>query len=822
MTTFLRLFTHGRTRLTRLTRRLTSALAATLVAWLGTMSAGSQEALVTDLVFPGVEIEDVLIKYSELSGLNVIRTPGVAGTIHIVQNEQEGITVEQALDLIRTSLFYHGVALLPHRPGIEVAVSWAGGTPYNFPSPDPSAQRILYTDPADLPEDGSFVNYSMQLKYIGADEAAAAFALLMPIQTGRYTPIPNAGRVIISETVPIVRTLIAYKEQLDVPEQVRENRFVQLRLSDAEEVSTAIGALITAQEQIRTQNAGGRTNTRGAAQNLANVPAPLQGVPGTGTAAPNSLQPTISTGSGVIVQADLRTNRLLLNGRKQDVDYIEGLVLEFDKPTEVETSLTRQLRYFSAIEFLDVAATGLERFTSRGAGGGGSPLGGGAGRQRQNNRNTVGGTGTGVNAGGFGGQTGAGGRTNRGGGRGGAGGRAGGAGARLQAQELFPESITVDNKTFMIADPRSNSIIASGPPEHLGFITELIEKLDVRPLQVYISAVLAQVTLGSDIQVGIDILRTVDDFELGGETINAGGFFRNISGGTGIIDPNTLDSIDSLSGLGGQALNLYGDGAGFAGYLRLLETRSDFKVLARPFIFTGNNQVATISIGERVPVPTSQQSQVLSGGGQSLNTNIDFEDVLLELAVAPRINSENEVTLTVSQINDNITGSSVINNDEIPIISTQTLDTTVTVPNGGVLVIGGLISKSERKTNGGLPFITKLPILRTLLGNGTKDFQRTELLVFIQPRIIDSSASLVAAHTDQVRRSVVSDEVEEFTLPPYDTDELVLPKEEGDVPWKMAGDPSIQPGPRISRSSTATKNKKTGWKGWFKGLFGGK
>ena len=790
--------------------------------------ANAQEgALITDIVFPGVEVEDVIIKYTELSGNSVIRTPGVSGTVHIVQNEQKGMTLDQALDFIRTSLFYHGVALLPHQPGIEVAVSWAGGTAFNFPSPNQSLQPVLYKDPANLPEDGSFVNYAMQLNYIGADEAAQAFSQLMPPQTGRYTPIPNAGRIIISEIAPVVRTLIAYKEQLDVPEQARENRFITLRLADAEEVATQIQDLITAQEQLRTQNSGGRVGARGAAQNLANnpqaVPVPLQGAPGSGTAAPGATQPTLSTGSGVIVQSDARTNRILLNGRKADVEYIAGLVEEFDQPAEVETLLTKQLRYFSVIDFLDVAATGLERFTSRATGGAAGGRPGGLGGQRRTSTNR----GTGANATGIGAGTGFG-NTGTGSSRTsrssrGAGGGGGGAGGRLQSQQLFPESVTID-KTLLIADPRSNSIIVSGPPEHLGFITDLIEKMDVRPLQVYISAVLAQVTLGDDIQFGTDILRTVETVDVNGTAVDFAGFFRNITSGTGIIDPNTLTSVADFGNLGSSGLNAYGNIGDFlTAYIRTLQTRNDFKVLARPFVFTANNEVAVISIGERVPVPTSQQSSVVTGGTTSLNTNIDFEDVLLELEVAPLINSENEVTLTVNQINDNITGSSLINGDEIPIISTQELNTTVTVPNGGVLVIGGLISKSETKTNAGLPFITKLPMLKTLLGSGTRNTSRSELLIFIQPRVIDNSASLVAAHTDQVRRSVVAGEVEGFSQPEFDTQDLVLPTDSGDIRWKDAG---YQPDELEANNAegigdgASRSTRRKGLGAWLRGIFG--
>ncbi|MDA0813992.1 MAG: hypothetical protein O3C21_16580 [Verrucomicrobia bacterium] len=813
--------------------RLSCRRSAIAAFWLTAFLVGAgrswcQEANITNIAFPGAELAVVLVEYQTLTGNHLIVTPGTEATVTVVQNPDSPMTKAQAIDFIRDSLLYHGIAILPERPGVEKVVPWTGGTPFDWPSPEPGYQKVLYTDPSELPEGNAFINYSMRLQYVGAEEAAQQFTTLMPPQSWRYTPIPSAGTVIISATVPVIRTLLALKEQIDVREQARENRFVQLRLADAEEVAGQITELISAQEQLRSQN--GRVGTRSAAQALAgnaanpnSVPVPLQGVPGGGGEGSNQTA-TISSGSGVIVQADARTNRILLNGRNVDVDYIETLVLEFDQPAEVESLLTKQLRYFSVIDFLDVAAGGLERFSSRGAGGIGGAAGGGQSRQNRQTQTQANGAGALGNQG-FGGNQTSSSRSSRSGG--GAGGAGGGSGRQLQTQQLIPESVTVD-KTLLIADPRSNSIIVSGPPEHLSFITELIEKMDVRPLQVYISAVLAQVTLGDNIQFGIDILRTVENFEVGGETVNAAGFFRNVTGGTGIIDPTSLGTVADFGTATASGLNTYAQiGDYFTGYLRALEARNDFKVLARPFIYTANNEVATISIGERVPVPTSQQSSVVTGGTQSLNTNIDFEDVLLELQVAPLISSENEVTLTIAQVNDNITGSSNINGDEIPIISTQTLDTTVTVPNGGVVVIGGLISKSESKTNSGLPFITKLPILKTLLGNSTKDFSRSELLIFVQPRIITTTSSLVAAHTDQVRRSVIADEVEEFAQPPYDTDNSILPSHDGDIQWKDAGKidanqsegDGAEPKNIDETDSRAKKTRKKSLGSWIKGVF---
>src|SRR5690606_11865337 len=118
---------------------------------------------------------------------------------------------------------------------------------------------------------------------------------------------------------------------------------------------------------------------------------------------------------------------------------------------------------------------------------------------------------------------------------------------------------------------------------------------------------------------------------------------------------------------------------GVDAYIRALESTQRFKVLSRPSIYAANNKKAVITSGRRIPVPTS--SVVDLSNTDSVRTNIDFQDVVLKLEVIPLINSNREVSLTIAQVNDTVVGQQQVAENSVPIIGTERLLTTVTVPN---------------------------------------------------------------------------------------------------------------------------------------------
>jgi len=203
--------------------------------------------------------------------------------------------------------------------------------------------------------------------------------------------------------------------------------------------------------------------------------------------------------------------------------------------------------------------------------------------------------------------------------------------------------------TLIIADPSSNHLIVNGAAEHLQIVGDLIDEVDQRPRSVYISAVIAQVTLGDDLRYGMDILRTVDEIDIGGEEIDLSELYRTSTGGTTILDPTSLNSV-----LPRLELELYA---------KALEEKSDGQtILASPTLMALNNKTSVIQ-----PNPN------------------------LELEVTPLVNSKDEVTLEISIKSETLVDGDPENK------SLQSLNTTVRLPDGGIAVLGGMIREEGDK-----------------------------------------------------------------------------------------------------------------------------
>lgn len=323
-----------------------------------------------------------------------------------------------------------------------------------------------------------------------------------------------------------------------------------------------------------------------------------------------------------------------------------------------------------------------------------------------------------------------------------------------------PESMVI-GKTFIVADNLANSILVQGPPESVRIVSELIDKLDGKPQQVLISTVFGEVSLGngSDIGVSLGVIARGGDRDSAGSTGGAGALptFADLLTNAGLNQASLGDMV--------RGLNVYGRINDLTGVIRALESRSDFKILSRPTVYTANNRKAVISSGTRIAVPTNQYSSGTTGQ----STNIEYRDVLLRFEVVPLINSSEEVTLRISLVNDTVGENQTVGNLTVPTIGTETVTTTVTVRNKATVVIGGLVTETERNSKSGIPILSRIPGLGRLFSRTSKNVDRRELLVFIQPTIIDGDSTQRAAQDDMERRYDVAPATRDFAdgvLPP--------------------------------------------------------
>ena len=647
----------------------------------------------------GIDASELYFLYTQK---RVILT-SQASTVQAYFVQKGPLTNAEAAKLLEITLLAEGLSILPDPLDPNIVRIVASG-----PAP-PSAAPTAYIDEAiDLPLTDQMVTYRMHFKNLKPEEALRVFQQVLGGNTpgGSLTAVANASSLIIKENSSLIRQLIKLKEDIDVSSEITE-AWIKLVYSDVDQVAEQLNEIYNQQSGAKSTTATRRT---GAAA-PPGLPAAAGGTSGAGVDIPLRILP------------NTRTSRILLVGRPSDIATARALIAGYDIPSSKENQFTYRLKFLRVGEFLPIAYDAIEATLSSDAAGGAAggaargAAGGARANQTQNNRNT--------------------GSNNNAGGAGGAGG--GGSRTSLQAQDIptAPEAQIVGGKTLLVANNIENSIIVNGPPHHIQIVKDLLEGLDTEGDQVVISAVIGSYGLGDNMNFGIELAQLIQGAENGG----AGRFsFDSGSGTPATLDPRTLTDLAGLltaTGAGGNGMSLYGAFDDFGVFVNALEGTSNFKSLDRPVITTRNNRVARISSGKRIAIPANTFTGGVNNGGTT--TNIEYEDVVLELEIQPLINGPDKVTLEISLVRDDIGNNRTVGELTVPDISTEELTTTVTVENGAAIILGGLITDDERKTVTGLPFLSRIPGIGNLFKSTTKSGGRNELVVILRPQIISNT-----------------------------------------------------------------------------------
>ncbi|MBB5352259.1 type II secretion system protein D [Haloferula luteola] len=713
-----------------------------------------------DIIQAKLNGDDLAELYRRFTGRRVTVSPeAAAAEFRFIQRAP--MTYREASLLLKKAALLSGFVFVPDpNPGLEnhdVLVTAAGGVN----AKGEGVEVVL--DPMDLPEDDRVVSYVMNLKVIKPDEIQRVFTTIVG-QFGAYgsiTPIPNAGAVVITEKTSLIRRLIELQKEIDVSSTVA-TRFISVQYADVTELAETLNEILNTQQQQQRSTGVNRSGGGNTANNAAANGLPGGAVPGNTPTAAAAAGGVSSAAEEVPIQIvpDSRTNRIFAMGRPVDIVFIEGLIAEFDVKTDERNYLRRKLRFVTVSDFLNIAEPALMRAfsgSSDGSASGASASGanfGGGGSSRSsrnssstsasNSRSNFGSSSTGGSGSSFGG---------------GSTGSSMAGGNALDDPDInsAPEARLV-GRTLLVADNITNSLLVQGPPASVEIINNLLDEIDVKADQVMISAVFGQLTLTDGFELGIDYLQNLSgkgDFAARG---GSGDFPELLLDGTG-FDPG---SLASSAGLG-----VYGRfGNNFNVVLSALQTDSNFKVISRPTIFTANNRKGLISSGQRIAIPTS----TYNSGTTGTSTNIEYQNVYLTLEVVPLVNSDNEITLEISLVNEEVgenrqipSGEQVL---EIPDILSRQVLTSVTVPNGSTIALGGLISSTLRDSVSGIPLLSDIPGIGRLFSSSSKTEARSELLVFIQPQIVKDSDDLYDLQADNDARYDVAQEARDFSAGP--------------------------------------------------------
>jgi general secretion pathway protein D len=292
-----------------------------------------------------------------------------------------------------------------------------------------------------------------------------------------------------------------------------------------------------------------------------------------------------------------------------------------------------------------------------------------------------------------------------------------------------------------VADEVTNAIIVTTYPRLWREIEDTIKKLDKMPRQVLIEVLAAEVTL-------------TDDTKLGIEWAVRSGRFDVSSSPSGLLPGRPAQSIIPLGGAVPVGFNVFAFAADkFLAALNAMASENRVNVLSNPSIMTAENRKAVINVSTSVPIVTSQQVPVATGGitGNAITQTVEYRDAGIILTVTPRIGEQGTVALDVKQeVNE------VGENEPPPINSPRftkrEAETSVVLLNNQTLVLGGLIQNKRTLVRIGIPWLSRIPILGYLFGSVEHKIEKTELLLLITPRAVGTALD-AARITDQMRRA---------------------------------------------------------------------
>ncbi len=280
----------------------------------------------------------------------------------------------------------------------------------------------------------------------------------------------------------------------------------------------------------------------------------------------------------------------------------------------------------------------------------------------------------------------------------------------------------------IISDPNTNSVIIVGDPETAEMIRAMLSQLDRIPEQVMIETIIVEATLDASTKLGVE-WDIVNGKFLGNSGVSG-------EGGTGFGLQTTPPA---------QGFSYTVSGGNIGGFLNALQTDEKFKVLSTPRIFTSNNVQAEINISQSVPFIVSQREDV----NGNFIFNYSFQDVGIVLTVTPRITSNGMVALDVVQTANDLQGFTEFN---APIVNQRQAQTTVSVADGATIVLGGIMRSQVRSTTKKIPLLGDIPILGNLFKSTEKTEQKTELLVFLTPRIVRNPEEADKLKQDQMNQ----------------------------------------------------------------------
>jgi general secretion pathway protein D len=292
------------------------------------------------------------------------------------------------------------------------------------------------------------------------------------------------------------------------------------------------------------------------------------------------------------------------------------------------------------------------------------------------------------------------------------------------------------------ADAANNSIAVYSNQEDYRTIERSLRELDRARLQVAIDATVAEVTLTDALQFGVQSFLTSGDANLGQDKGSAGFFGAAQSATQSAFLQRVLPGFNLLLGSEAQPRVI----------LSALSTLTNVRVLSSPSLVVLDNHPGFLQVGDEIPITTSSATVLTNSSTPVVNT-IEMRNTGVILKVLPHVHSNGSIQLEVDQEISNVANPN--QTTLTPTISERRVHSTIVVTSGQTVLLGGLISEQDQKTQAGIPGLNQIKFLGDLFGNTSNTKQRAEIIIFIKPRLIRDSLDAKAV-TEEFRERMNS------------------------------------------------------------------
>ena len=695
------------------------------------------------LAFNQAPVDLVLEAYAAEVGKTVIPAPDLPkATITLRSLEGQTLTKKEYLEAIEVTLTMNGVVLEPRGEKFLRALPRKTVRTHGI--------ALRMDDKGNLPEQGRVVSQMIVFKNIAVDEAQKALEGFKAPE-GLFQVFERTNAILVTDTQENINRMLEVVRAIDIATPVLEDVFVrQVEYALATDIKEHLETIVTESQKDEQQKKSGpkqsgapgfgssQPSPRPSLLNLRNRLGQQQPQAPANTPNANLIAAVSDADRGmirgkVLIVADERSNKLIIITNKSNMDFFDKVIKTLDVETtpEVQIDVIR-LKYAEA-EDVEQMLNDLIGASSSSS-------------SNKNNQNA---------------------NTKKG----------GAANSNLTRGTTQTQRKTSSNPTFqnanasrlgelnkdnvkVLADKRINGIVVMARKADMRAIREVIDNMDVKLSQVLIETVIVEISLGDNLKTGID-------WVMGGKVAES--VFMNhgqmIGGGAGTTQLGSFvtASTNAVNPIG-KGINylMRSDKLNLAAVIEASKTDSRTKYVASPIVMTVDNKEAIIEATSSRQFLTGWSAVSSSYAGSGLpSPNYSAKEIGITLKITPKINPNGTVMLTVEEEYSQVSGKQTMLTPSGSSYTTQDIDVPVTrkmsadisLENRQSVILGGLTTKNVVENESGIPILKDIPwVGKWLFGSVEQDEQRSELLIFMTPYVLDDAES---AKAEALRRKNV-------------------------------------------------------------------